>query len=255
MSNPSTQARRVKVVKPTQPEVTAPEAPKAVAKRTKAVKVPAQPAQPEAPAAPKVKARRVSEEAKAAADAIGNATAPEPAPTGTAKAVKAAKSKEPTASELEQLANNLMVLDSLENAYSDLVTYLGEPFVGGGSLDPTLPTVTNPRLVMWKEAYRKKVVAPTLPDHHGKFNKFGRFDISMIATTSVDGRTVTALYPLDGTLALGFDASQFENDVAGKYEIIPEEEGEFDAFLLKWAKALAAHGGTNLMPEDDEVTA
>ena len=56
----------------------------------------------------------------------------------------------------------------------------------------------------------------------------------MIATTTVDGKAVTMLfYPLDGNLALGFDAGQFNTDVGGKFEVIPEEADEFDAFLLK----------------------
>ena len=249
-TTPSTKQRRVKVVKPTTPEASTPEAPKVKEKRSGQVKVPAQPAA-SAPEAPKAKVRRVSPEAKAAAEAVGNAPQPDAKPSGTAKAAKATKSKEPTAKELDQLAQNLLVLDSLDDPYGDLVSYLGEPFVGGGSLDPTLDTVTNPRLVLWKEAYRKKVDAPDLPDHHGKFHKFGRYDISMIATTTVDGKAVTALYPLEGDLALGFDAGQFTNDVSGKFEVIPEEADEFDAFLLKWAKGLAAHGGENLVPETD----
>lgn len=250
MSTPSTQQRRVKVVKPTTPTAQQPEAPKVKEKRAAKVEAPAQP-EASAPEAPKVKARRVSPEAKAAAEAVGNAPQPEAKPTGTAKAAKAAKSKEPTSKDLEQLAQNLLVLDSLDDPYGDLTTYLGEPFVGGGPLDPTLDTVTNPRLVLWKEAYRKKVDAPSLPDHHGKFHKFGRYDISMIATTTVDGKRVTALYPLDGDLALGFDAGQFDTDVAVKFEIIPEDPDEFNDFLLRWAKGLAAHGGENLMPETD----
>lgn len=249
-TTPSTKQRRVKVVKPTTPEASTPEAPKVKEKRSGQVKVPAQPAA-SAPEAPKAKARRVSPEAKAAAEAVGNAPQPDAKPSGTAKAAKAAKAKEPNAKELDQLAQNLLVLDSLDDPYGDLVSYLSEPFVGGGSLDPTLDTVTNPRLVIWKEAYRKKVSAPDLPDHHGKFHKFGRFDISMIASTTVDGKAVTALYPLEGDLALGFDAGQFTNDVSGKFEVIPEEADEFDAFLLKWAKGLAAHGGENLVPETD----
>ena len=83
--------------------------------------MPAQPAA-SAPEAPKAKARRVSPEAKAAAEAVGNAPQPEAKPSGTAKATKAAKAKEPTAKELDQLAQNLLVLDSLDDPYGDLTT-------------------------------------------------------------------------------------------------------------------------------------